>query len=143
MPSRRDPEQRTHRAFIPSQSQYRKIWGPQLQVSLGVPYLAGTHVPVPLVMQEFMASCLGLPPLQLPLPLELRAWSVSPLLCFGETPGALQSFGVPNIARTWNCWNRSRGGWEVVKRTGTPSLWRQAERIGTGRVFHPEKEKVV
>lgn len=71
------------------------------------------------------------------------ASTASPLLGFCETPETPQSCGVPNITRTWNRWNKSRGGCKVLKRSGTPSLWRQVERIVAGRVLQAGEEKVV
>lgn len=39
------------------------------------------------------------------------------------------SSGAPNVRRTWNCWIKSRGH-NVGKRTGAPSLQREAEKVG-------------
>lgn len=33
------------------------------------------------------------------------------------------------IRRMWSCWTKSRGGHKADKRTGAPSLCRQAERV--------------
>lgn len=50
------------------------------------------------------------------------------LLLWDPTCSAEHSSGVPNV-RPWNCWSKSRGH-NVDKRTGAPSLQREAEKVG-------------
>jgi len=43
-------------------------------------------------------------------------------------------------AKTWTCWNRSRGGHKNDQRSGTPLLWGKAMRVGA---VQPGKEQAV
>lgn len=63
-----------------------------------------------------------------------------PLLCSLLTWSDTHCSDVPNIRRSWNCWIRSKAGYEVAEGTGTLSLWRQVERAGA---VQPVEDEVV